>query len=177
MEAPVSLILAQLSSLLHTPLTQYTEATPTVRETTPTAEGEKTLAVNGTMSGLPFTWQFKCTRTTDNSMVRRSVQDTVFEDYKQLQSHLIGPLIACLTELSRQKEELVGIIKRKDREIQEYKENGATVSRRALSCLYYIHDHACVLVQVIWKQLPLMTRHSIQQWSTHRSVNSHVTIM
>ena len=53
-EAPVTLILSHLSTLLQAPFTTYTKATPTVG-----SEG-KTLVVNGTLSGLPFTWQFQC---------------------------------------------------------------------------------------------------------------------
>lgn len=54
----------------------------------------------------------------------------------QVQTHLISPLSASVTELSRQKEELVSIIKRKDREIQDYRESGATVTRRESSLSY-----------------------------------------
>lgn len=42
------------------------------------------------------------------------------------------PLLSTVSELSRQKRELVGIIKRKDLEIQNYKEEGASLSRREL---------------------------------------------
>ena len=48
----------------------------------------------------------------------------------QLQKHIVSPLMSIARELNRQKEELVGIIKRKDREIQDYKDGGASISRR-----------------------------------------------
>ena len=51
----------------------------------------------------------------------------------QLQKHIVSPLMSIARELNRQKEELVGIIKRKDREIQDYKDGGASISRRQFS--------------------------------------------
>ena len=45
----------------------------------------------------------------------------------------MDPLLAALKELARQKKELVSIIKRKDREIEDYRESGASVSRRECS--------------------------------------------
>ena len=51
---------------------------------------------------------------------------------KQVQDHLVVPLLSSVSELSRQKKELVGIIKKKDLEIQNYKEEGASLSRSEL---------------------------------------------
>ena len=56
-------------------------------------------------------------------------------------------MFSIVNELNRQSKELVAIIRKKDREIQDYKDHGATISRRegetdvvALFCLE--HDGA-----------------------------------
>ena len=61
--------------------------------------------------------------------------------------HLVDPLLAALKELGRQKKELVSIIKRKDREIEDYRESGASVSRREYSgtiCYQMASRHHCL---------------------------------
>ena len=57
----MSLVVGQLSTLLKTPHTQYSE------ETTPTRVGgaRKTLLIDGTLSGLPFVWQLQFTAATE----------------------------------------------------------------------------------------------------------------
>ena len=57
--------------------------------------------------------------------------------WQQLHAHLIAPLIASVNALTHQKQALVGIIRRKDREIQDYRESGALVSRRKLTVSEY----------------------------------------
>lgn len=61
-EAPVARILSNLSTLFQAPLTTFSLTTPTER-----GEG-KTLIINGTMSGLPFTWHFQCQPAETNAV-------------------------------------------------------------------------------------------------------------
>ena len=49
--------------------------------------------------------------------------------HSQLTDHLIMPLLSMVGELSRRQSELIKLLGRKDREIQDYKDHGATVSR------------------------------------------------
>ena len=58
LEAPSTLILSHLSSLLQSPITAFSEATSATGRS-------RTLVISGTMSGLPFTWQFQCSRAPD----------------------------------------------------------------------------------------------------------------
>ena len=48
----------------------------------------------------------------------------------QVSNHLITPLLSIIGELCRRRSELIKIIGKKDREIQDYKDQGITVSRR-----------------------------------------------
>ena len=53
----------------------------------------------------------------------------------QLSTHLVSPLLSMVGELCRRQRELVMVLGRKDREIQDYKDHGATVSRSVCVCV------------------------------------------
>ena len=55
----------------------------------------------------------------------------------QVELQLVQPLLTCASELFRQRLELVGIIRRKDQEIQDYKDGGAVLSRRELTLSHF----------------------------------------
>jgi len=57
--------------------------------------------------------------------------DILSHMHPQLTDHLIMPLFSMVGELCRRQSELIKLLGRKDREIQDYKDHGATVSRRA----------------------------------------------
>lgn len=44
----------------------------------------------------------------------------------------MGPLLSCLSELCQQRQDLVNLVRKKDREIQDYRDGGAVLSRRKL---------------------------------------------
>uniref|UniRef100_UPI00398E8279 non-homologous end-joining factor 1 isoform X2 n=1 Tax=Pristiophorus japonicus TaxID=55135 RepID=UPI00398E8279 len=68
------------------------------------------------ISGVPFYWVFRCTEAP-LSMVSR---------------HMICPLLNIMQALHRQTRDLMLLLERKDAEILDYKENGASLSRDRL---------------------------------------------
>ena len=56
----------------------------------------------------------------------------------QVSNHLITPLLSIIGELCRRQSELIKIIGKKDREIQDYKDQGTTVSRRRPSSFLWL---------------------------------------
>nr|XP_019967620.1 PREDICTED: non-homologous end-joining factor 1 [Paralichthys olivaceus]XP_019967621.1 PREDICTED: non-homologous end-joining factor 1 [Paralichthys olivaceus] len=68
------------------------------------------------LAGLPFYWEFRCTPAPVTLVC---VQ-------------LLRPLLAMSRLLQRQVEQLGGLLVKKDTEIQDYRENGATLSRERL---------------------------------------------
>ncbi|XP_056663188.1 non-homologous end-joining factor 1 isoform X2 [Monodelphis domestica] len=75
-----------------------------------------TLHVRSDLSGLPFHWNFQCALASP-SMVSQ---------------HLIRPLMGMSLALQHQVKELASLLRMKDAEIQDYQENGATLSRDRL---------------------------------------------
>jgi non-homologous end-joining factor 1 len=107
-EAPSSLVISHLSSLLYTSLPAFAETE---------AGNGKTLSISGSMSGgLPFSWQFHCTPAP----------------HDVVETHLVGPLLSCLHELCCQRRDLLEVMRKKEREIQDYRDGGASLSRRNL---------------------------------------------
>jgi hypothetical protein len=107
-EAPSSLLLSHLSSLLYSSLPAFAETE---------AGNGKTLSISGSMSGgLPFSWQFHYTPAP----------------HDVVETHLMGPLLSCLHELCCQRRDLLEVIRKKEREIQDYRDGGASLSRRNL---------------------------------------------
>ncbi|RVE75167.1 hypothetical protein OJAV_G00014310 [Oryzias javanicus] len=68
------------------------------------------------LAGLPFHWEFHCSPAPVSLVC----------------AQLVRPLLAMSRLLQRQAEQLGGLLVRKDAEIQDYKENGATLSRERL---------------------------------------------
>ncbi|KAM4601838.1 non-homologous end-joining factor 1 [Polymixia lowei] len=68
------------------------------------------------LAGLPFYWEFRCTPAPVTLVCQQ----------------LVRPLLAMSRLLQRQAEQLGDLLVRKDAEIQDYKENGATLSRERL---------------------------------------------
>ncbi|XP_029874858.1 non-homologous end-joining factor 1 isoform X3 [Aquila chrysaetos chrysaetos] len=78
--------------------------------------GGLSLHVKSTLSGLPFYWKFHCC-PAPVEMVSR---------------HLVRPLIRMSLALQYQVQELTFLLLQKDAEIEDYRENGATLSRDRL---------------------------------------------
>ena len=70
----------------------------------------------------------------------------------QVSNHLITPLLSIIGELCRRQSELIKIISKKDREIQDYKDQGTTVSRRRPSSFLVISQNQ-TLVQREFRNL------------------------
>ncbi|XP_051283887.1 non-homologous end-joining factor 1 isoform X2 [Dicentrarchus labrax] len=78
--------------------------------------GNISMKLKSELAGLPFYWEFDCTPAP---VTVACVQ-------------LVRPLLAMSHLLQRQVEQLGGLLARKDAEIQDYRENGATLSRERL---------------------------------------------
>uniref|UniRef100_UPI0037E97FE5 non-homologous end-joining factor 1 n=1 Tax=Semicossyphus pulcher TaxID=241346 RepID=UPI0037E97FE5 len=79
-------------------------------------EGNISMKLKSELAGLPFYWEFHCTPAPVTVVC---VQ-------------LVRPLLAMSHLLQRQVQQLGGLLVRKDAEIQDYRENGATLSRERL---------------------------------------------
>ncbi|KAG1942221.1 non-homologous end-joining factor [Pimephales promelas] len=85
-----------------------------------------TVKLKSELAGLPFYWEFRCT-TTPVAVVCRQ---------------LVRPLLAVSRVLQRQVEDLAVLLARKDAEIQDYRENGAVLSRARLQTeAFDVHQH------------------------------------
>ncbi|XP_039998189.1 non-homologous end-joining factor 1 isoform X1 [Xiphias gladius] len=79
-------------------------------------DGNISMRLKSELAGLPFYWEFHCTPAP---VTLACVQ-------------LVRPLLAMSRLLQWQAEQLRGLLVRKDAEIQDYRENGATLSRERL---------------------------------------------
>ncbi|XP_049426066.1 non-homologous end-joining factor 1 [Epinephelus fuscoguttatus] len=79
-------------------------------------DGNVSIKLKSELAGLPFYWEFHCTPAP---VTVACVQ-------------LVRPLLVMSHLLQRQVEQLGGLLGRKDAEIQDYRENGATLSRERL---------------------------------------------
>lgn len=79
-------------------------------------DGSVRLRLKSELEGLPFYWEFHCTPAP---VALVCVQ-------------LVRPLLVMSRLLQRQVDQLGGLLVRKDAEIQDYRENGATLSRERL---------------------------------------------
>uniref|UniRef100_A0A8D2KQY6 Non-homologous end-joining factor 1 n=2 Tax=Varanus komodoensis TaxID=61221 RepID=A0A8D2KQY6_VARKO len=75
-----------------------------------------TLRVKSELSGLPFYWDFHC----------------LAAPVELVSCHLVRPLMAMSLALQYQVQELASLLLRKDAEIEDYQEDGATLSRERL---------------------------------------------
>ncbi|XP_078535334.1 non-homologous end-joining factor 1 isoform X3 [Lissotriton helveticus] len=114
LKAPVSSFLKHLSELMNPLLDgSQTESASFTCEQTPS---KLSIRVKSELSGLPFYWDFRCIEASV-AMVSR---------------HLLRPLMAMSLALERHSRELAALLLRKDAEIQDYREGGATLSRGRL---------------------------------------------
>ncbi|XP_077468002.1 non-homologous end-joining factor 1 [Stigmatopora argus] len=79
-------------------------------------EGGLNLRLKSKLEGLPFFWEFRCTPAPITVVCL----------------HLVQPLLSMSQLLHQQVDQLEDLLLRKDVEIQDYKENGATLSRARL---------------------------------------------
>ncbi|XP_066518757.1 non-homologous end-joining factor 1 [Hoplias malabaricus] len=75
-----------------------------------------TVKLKSELAGMPFHWEFRCTPAPVEVVSRQ----------------LVRPLLAITHVLQRQVGDLAALLVRKDAEIQDYKENGAVLSRGRL---------------------------------------------
>ncbi|XP_047211913.1 non-homologous end-joining factor 1 isoform X3 [Girardinichthys multiradiatus] len=101
-------------------------------------DGNITLRLKSELAGLPFYWEFHCSPAP---VALVCVQ-------------LVRPLLAMSRLLQRQVEHLEDLLVRKDEEIQDYRENGATLSRERLQT--DIFDKQPYAEDFIEKTLPLL---------------------
>lgn len=87
-------------------------------------DGNINMRVKSELAGLPFYWEFHCTPAPVSVVC---VQ-------------LVRPLLLMSQLLQRQVEELGGLLVRKDAEIQDYRENGATLSRERLQTEVFVEQ-------------------------------------
>ncbi|XP_068447140.1 non-homologous end-joining factor 1 [Clinocottus analis] len=78
--------------------------------------GDIVIKLKSELLGLPFYWEFHCTPAPVTVAC----------------AQLVRPLLAMSHLLQRQVEQLGGLLGRKDAEIQDYRENGAALSRERL---------------------------------------------
>ncbi|XP_039463268.1 non-homologous end-joining factor 1 isoform X2 [Oreochromis aureus] len=79
-------------------------------------DGSINMRLKSELAGLPFYWEFHCTPAP---VALVCIQ-------------LVRPLLTMSRLLQKQVEQLGGLLVRKDAEIQDYRENGATLSRERL---------------------------------------------
>ncbi|XP_063733901.1 non-homologous end-joining factor 1 isoform X1 [Eleginops maclovinus] len=118
LRAPVKAFFSHLSEVVRPALTgsgggEDGEATISV---THQDDGNIGMKLKSELAGLPFYWEFHCTPAPVTVVC----------------SQLVRPLLAMSFLLQRQVEQLGGLLGRKDAEIHDYRENGATLSRERL---------------------------------------------
>lgn len=99
-------------------------------------DGVVTLKLKSELAGLPFHWEFRCSpapvalvsRSTSGHTAAAAAAPELL-CASQVCSQLVRPLLAMSRLLHRQLEEQGELLARKDQEIQDYRENGATLSR------------------------------------------------
>ncbi|XP_054633664.1 non-homologous end-joining factor 1 isoform X1 [Dunckerocampus dactyliophorus] len=100
--------------------------------------GNMVLRLKSKLAGLPFFWEFRCTPAPITVVCL----------------HLVRPLLSMSHVLHQQVELLEGLLARKDAEIQDYKDNGATLSRARLQT--DIFDQHTYRSSFLAKTLPLV---------------------
>ncbi|XP_041821819.1 non-homologous end-joining factor 1 [Chelmon rostratus] len=101
-------------------------------------DGNISMKLKSELAGLPFYWDFHCTPAPVTVVC---VQ-------------LVRPLLAMSHLLQRQVEQLGGLLVRKDAEIQDYRENGATLSRERLQTTVF--EEQTYREDFMAKALPLL---------------------
>ncbi|GFO20389.1 non-homologous end-joining factor 1 [Plakobranchus ocellatus] len=109
-EAPISKILDQIRQSLELP------GKETRVSVTTAADEEANLDIESHLAGVPFSYSFKASSAT-GSMAK---------------DHLTVPLMAMVGELCRQRQELFKLLAAKDKQIDNFKAQGASVTQRSL---------------------------------------------
>ncbi|KAL4229596.1 Non-ous end-joining factor 1 [Mactra antiquata] len=108
-EAPLVRILDQIKSVL-----DKTQQDPHTSIKLSQKQDDVTLSLKSRLAGMPFVWNFHCKHAESNIATE----------------HLTIPLMAMVSELNRRQQELVKIIESKDKQIEDYKSQGAKCSRK-----------------------------------------------
>ncbi|XP_046711123.1 non-homologous end-joining factor 1 isoform X2 [Silurus meridionalis] len=117
LRAPVQAIVAHLHSVAWPCLTrQSNEQNTALQFSLEQQEGQLTVRLRSELGDVPFYWEFHCTPAT----------------IKVVSRELICPLLSMTQVLQRQVGELTALLLKKNAEIQDYKENGAVLSRGRL---------------------------------------------
>ncbi|XP_062417566.1 non-homologous end-joining factor 1 isoform X2 [Pungitius pungitius] len=101
-------------------------------------DGNICIKLKSKLAELPFYWEFHCTPAPVPVVCNQ----------------LVRPLLAMSHLLQRQVEQLGGLLGRKDAEIQDYRENGATLSRERLQT--DIFEKETYREEFMSKALPLL---------------------
>ncbi|XP_064419931.1 non-homologous end-joining factor 1 isoform X3 [Latimeria chalumnae] len=112
LRAPVSSFFRHLAELMH-PLLDGGVQGSTAAFSWEKVDNRLLVHVKSELSGVPFHWHFNCCQAT----------------IPMVTHHLVRPLLRMSLALWRQQEELATLLEKKDKEILEYKENGASLSR------------------------------------------------
>ncbi|XP_017296987.1 non-homologous end-joining factor 1 isoform X2 [Kryptolebias marmoratus] len=104
-------------------------------------DGSISVRLKSELAGLPFYWEFHCSPAPGALAC----------------AQLVRPLLVMSRLLQQQVEQLGGLLVRKDAEIQDYRENGATLSRERLQTevfeeLTYREDFLAKTLPVLWAE-------------------------
>ncbi|XP_013395283.1 non-homologous end-joining factor 1 isoform X2 [Lingula anatina] len=117
MEAPVETLLEHIRTSMEDDKEGTKYAISFVRPLFSMGDGDGSkvlLTLSGLLEGVPFVWKFHL----------QSAHRDLFYD------HMTKSLLTMVTELMRRQEELVQVIKSKDKEIEDYKTQGVRTSRK-----------------------------------------------
>lgn len=122
-EAPLTRILDQIQAVLDKSIADTGSALKlSFQDGAGDGDHSVVMTITSKLAGLPFTWKFTC-HSADKSLAS---------------DHLILPLMAMVAELSRRQQELLKIIQNKDKEIDDYKSQGAKVSRKHIETVPFV---------------------------------------
>ncbi|XP_056156972.1 non-homologous end-joining factor 1 isoform X2 [Lampris incognitus] len=120
LHAPVKAFFSHLCDVAQPCLSGHQHTQSESQITLTCQEVEKvSVRLKSELAGLPFHWEFHCTPAPVTTVC----------------SQLMRPLLFISRLLQNQVEQLEGLLVRKDAEIQDYRENGATLTRERLRTL------------------------------------------
>ncbi|XP_064397953.1 non-homologous end-joining factor 1-like [Halichondria panicea] len=120
-EAPLLVILKRIGDNVSSNEPGSSFALPS---STPSHPHTLTLSLTTTLASLPFQWNFNLEQAAPKSMG----------------AQLVAPLLRMVGELTHRGEELAQILTLKDKEIQDYKEQGARVSRKHFETAPFVEE-------------------------------------
>ncbi|KAI4886644.1 hypothetical protein NFI96_012761, partial [Prochilodus magdalenae] len=125
LRAPVQAFFAHLHSVAFPRLSGHSDEDSTASQfSLEHYSSHLTVKLKSELAGVPFYWEFRCT-PAPVAVVSR---------------HLVRPLLDVTRVLQRQVGELAALLVRKDAEIQDYKENGAVLSRGRLQTEPFVEE-------------------------------------